>query len=197
MLIQAGIEPAMADRWLEEARVQGPPLTERPRVRNSIDFLRSVRRVAMSSSTRWTTDSLTRQRRGAPLKEQGTTTVIVHSDRLLGVEHGAVRKPIHSSTQYGHERVEDLIGVFQGTVKNAFNYARQGTPTTAALEAKLTRLEQGRGTVCFASGMAALAATFLTLLKAWRSFRCRANSCSATRTASLERWKTSELPRAR
>lgn len=89
----------------------------------------------------------------------------MHADRLAGVEHGAVRKPIHTSIQYGHERVEDLIGVFQGTVKNAFNYARQGTPTTAALESKITQLEQGRGTVCFASGMAALAATFLTLLK--------------------------------
>ncbi len=93
------------------------------------------------------------------------TTGIVHADRLAGVEHGAVRKPIHTSIQYGHERVEDLIGVFQGTVKGAFNYARQGTPTTAALEAKITQLEAGRGTVCFASGMAALAGTFLTLLR--------------------------------
>ena len=39
--------------------------------------------------------------------------------------------------------VEDLIGVFQGTLKGGFNYARQGTPTTAALEAKITGLEQG------------------------------------------------------
>jgi O-acetylhomoserine (thiol)-lyase len=100
------------------------------------------------------------------LNKQGTTTFIVHADRRAGAEHGAVRQPIHSSIQYGHERVEDLIGVFQGKVKNAFNYARQGTPTTAALEAKLTQLEQGCGTVCFASGMAALAAVFLTLLRA-------------------------------
>lgn len=100
------------------------------------------------------------------MKEQGTTTVIVHSDRTAAPEHGATRKPIHSSIQYGYERVEDLIGVFQGTVKNSFNYARQGTPTTAALEAKVTLLEQGRGTVCFASGMAALSATFLSLLRA-------------------------------
>lgn len=94
------------------------------------------------------------------------TTDNVHSDRRFGVEHGGIHKPIHTSVQYGFDRVEDLIGVFQGTVKGGFNYARQGTPTTAALESKITRMEQGRGTVCFASGMAALSAVFLTLLRA-------------------------------
>jgi O-acetylhomoserine (thiol)-lyase len=73
---------------------------------------------------------------------------------------------VHPSVQYGYERVEDLIGVFQGTLKNRFNYARQGTPTTAALEAKITALEEGVGTVCFATGMAAISAVFLSLLRA-------------------------------
>ena len=98
--------------------------------------------------------------------KNGITTDLVHADRQFGVEHGAIHKPIHTSIQYGYERAEDLIGVFQGTLKGAFNYARQGTPTTAALEAKITLLEQGLGTVCFASGMAALSAVFLTLLRA-------------------------------
>lgn len=68
--------------------------------------------------------------------------------------------------QYGFDRVEDLIGAFQGTYKGGYQYARQGTPTTAALEAKITALEDGVGTVCFATGMGAIAATFLTLLRA-------------------------------
>lgn len=94
------------------------------------------------------------------------TTQIVHADRWGGAEHGAIHKPIHTSVQYGYERVEDLIAVFQGTAKGGFNYARQGTPTTAALEAKLTQMEGGTGTVCFATGMAGICAIFLTLLKA-------------------------------
>jgi O-acetylhomoserine (thiol)-lyase len=97
---------------------------------------------------------------------QDLTTTIVHNDRSFGVEHGGIRKPIHTSVQYGFERTADLIGAFQGTNKGAFNYARQGTPTTAALEAKLTRMEEGVGTVCFSSGMAALTAVFFTLLRA-------------------------------
>ena len=59
------------------------------------------------------------------------TSATLHGDRRGGVEHGAIHKPIHTSVQYGYERTEDLIGVFQGTLKNSFSYARQGTPTTA------------------------------------------------------------------
>ncbi len=97
--------------------------------------------------------------------EEGFTTANVHSDRRFGVEHGGIHKPAHSSTQYAFDKVEDLIGVFQGRIKGGFNYARQGTPTTAALEASVTRMERGVGTVCFASGMGALTALFLTLLR--------------------------------
>ncbi|MBS0509927.1 MAG: cystathionine gamma-synthase family protein [Proteobacteria bacterium] len=90
----------------------------------------------------------------------------LHSDRRFGVEHGGIHKPIHTSVQYAFDRVEDLIGAFQGTYKGGYQYARQGTPTTAALEARITALEDGVGTVCFATGMGAIAATFLTLLRA-------------------------------
>ena len=100
------------------------------------------------------------------MADPSLTTRIVHAGRRFGVEHGGIHKPIHTSVQYGFERTEDLIGVFQGTLKNNFNYARQGTPTTAALEALVTEMEQGRGSVCFSTGMAALSAIFLTLLKA-------------------------------
>ncbi|MGN6082454.1 cystathionine gamma-synthase family protein [Trinickia sp.] len=98
--------------------------------------------------------------------KKGFTTSIVHGDRIAGSEHGGVHQPIHTSVQYGFERVEDLIGVFQGTKKGGFNYARQGTPTTAALERKITSLEEGIGTICFSTGMGAVTATFLTLLRA-------------------------------
>ena len=102
----------------------------------------------------------------------GFTTRIVHADQHFGVEHGGIHKPIHTSVQYGYDKVEDLIGVFQGTLKGGYNYARQGTPTTAALESKITQMEQGVGTVSFATGMAAITATFLTLLKAGDHLVC-------------------------
>ncbi len=99
------------------------------------------------------------------MSKHGFTTDNVHADRAFGVEHGALQKPIHTSTQYAFDKVEDLIGVFQGTYKG-YSYARQGTPTTAALEARLAQMEQGVGALTFATGMAAITALFLTLLKA-------------------------------
>lgn len=98
--------------------------------------------------------------------KHGFTTGIVHSDLAFGADDGAVHKAIHTSTQYGFDKVADLIGVFQGTKKGAYSYSRQGTPTTAALEAKLAAMEQGVGAVSFATGMGAISAVFLTLLRA-------------------------------
>ncbi|MBA4255583.1 MAG: hypothetical protein C0445_06885 [Polaromonas sp.] len=99
------------------------------------------------------------------MADTGINTRIVHADRQFGVEHGGIRKPIHTSVQYGFDTVEELVGVFQGTVKG-YNYARQGTPTTAALEARVNAMEGGQGTIVFATGMAAISAVFLTLLQA-------------------------------
>lgn len=97
------------------------------------------------------------------MSTNGFTTHILHSDRRLGTESGAVHKPVHPSAQYAFERAEDLVAVFQG--RPGFSYARQGTPTTGALEAKITQMEEGTNSVVFATGMAALAAIFFTLLK--------------------------------
>lgn len=100
------------------------------------------------------------------MSDYGFTTRTVRAAQDAGAEHGAVHMPIHTSVQYGFQKVEDLIGVFQGRIKGGFNYARQGTPTTAALEALVTRMEGGTGSIAFATGMAAITATFLTLLRA-------------------------------
>src|SRR5690606_30029298 len=93
----------------------------------------------------------------------GFTTTNVHSDRRSCVEHGAIHKPLHPSSEYAFESSRELAAVFQG--KAGFTYARQGTPTTTALEARITQMEQGVNSVSFATGMAALTAVFFALLK--------------------------------
>ncbi|MCA0175452.1 MAG: cystathionine gamma-synthase family protein [Proteobacteria bacterium] len=102
----------------------------------------------------------------------GFTANLVHADRRGGVMHGGVRKPVHTSVQYGFERVEDLIDVFQGKVKGVHVYTRQSSPTVAALEAKINQMEGGVGTICFATGMAAVTAVFFSLLKAGDHLVC-------------------------
>lgn len=97
------------------------------------------------------------------MSKNGFTTQIVHSDRRADVVHGAIHKPVHTSTEYAYADSRELTAVFQG--KAGYTYARQGTPTTAALDAQVTQMEQGEATVSFATGMAALTATFFTLLR--------------------------------
>jgi len=96
---------------------------------------------------------------------KGFTTSILHCDRQKNIEHGSLHKPIHNSVAFGYERAEDLAAVFQGN-QPGYAYGRQGNPTVAALEDKITLMENGVSTVCFATGMAAICATLLTLLRA-------------------------------
>src|SRR5437867_12736387 len=95
---------------------------------------------------------------------RGFTTTVLHSDREAGVEHGALHKPLHLSVAYGYRDARDLAAVFQGRAQG-YAYGRQGNPTTAALESKITKMEDGVATVCFATGMAAIGAAMLAPLR--------------------------------
>jgi O-acetylhomoserine (thiol)-lyase len=95
---------------------------------------------------------------------RGFTTTILHSDRLTKPEHGALHKPIHTSVTYGYDDVQDLVDIFQNK-KKGFAYSRQGNPTVSALENKVTQMENGMATIAFSTGMAAISATILALIK--------------------------------
>jgi O-acetylhomoserine (thiol)-lyase len=97
--------------------------------------------------------------------KRGFTTAILHSDRDLGVEHGSLHKPLHLAVAYGYRDARDLAAVFQGKGQG-YSYGRQGNPTAAALEEKITLMEDGVATVTFATGMAAIGAIMVSLLKA-------------------------------
>ena len=97
-------------------------------------------------------------------KPRGFTTAILHSDRDNVIEHGALHKPLHLSVAYGYRDARELAAVFQGRAQG-YAYGRQGNPTSAALEAKINAMEGGIATVSFATGMAAIGAVLLALLK--------------------------------
>src|SRR5213595_3204251 len=97
-------------------------------------------------------------------RRTGFTTSILHADRSAPIEHGSLHKPLHLSVAYGYRDARELAAVFQGRAQG-YAYGRQGNPTTAALETKITTIEAGVATVCFATGMAAIGAAMLALLK--------------------------------
>jgi len=94
----------------------------------------------------------------------GFTTTILHADRFGKPEHGALHKPIHTSVTYGYDDVQDLVDIFQNK-KKGYTYSRQGNPTVSALENKVTLMEHGFSTIAFSTGMAAISATVMALIK--------------------------------
>ncbi|GIZ52422.1 cystathionine gamma-synthase family protein [Noviherbaspirillum aridicola] len=97
-------------------------------------------------------------------RKYGFTTTILHSDRQKPIEHGSLHKPIHTSVTFGYRDARQLAEVFQGK-QPGYRYGRQGNPTVSALEDKITRMEQGLATICFATGMAAIGAVAQALLR--------------------------------
>jgi O-acetylhomoserine (thiol)-lyase len=96
--------------------------------------------------------------------KNGFTTTILHSDLEAPIEHDSVHKPMHIAVAYGYEDSRELARVFKGEAAG-YAYGRQGNPTTAALESKVSKMEEGIATACFATGMAAIASMFIALLK--------------------------------
>ena len=95
---------------------------------------------------------------------KGFTTRIVHSDRQKTIEHGSLQKPIHATVAYGYDDARELAAVFQGK-QPGFTYGRQVNPTVEALQDKISRMENGTQTVCFATGMAAIGTMLFALLR--------------------------------
>ena len=98
------------------------------------------------------------------MKKQGFTTTILHGDRRRGTEHGATHAAVHPSVAWGFASTRELAAVFQGD-QPGFVYGRQHNPTVSALEAKVNAMEGGAGTVCFATGMAAITSMLWALLR--------------------------------
>lgn len=72
---------------------------------------------------------------------------------------GSILTPIYQTTTYVQESVDRYLS-------KGYSYSRSGNPTVRALEKKITELEGGADSACFATGMAAIQAVLLTFLNA-------------------------------
>lgn len=70
---------------------------------------------------------------------------------------GAILTPIYQTTTYVQESVDQYL-------EKGYSYSRSGNPTVAALEDKITALEGGVGSLCFATGMAATSCTIIGMV---------------------------------
>lgn len=85
----------------------------------------------------------------------GFDTLQLHAGQTPDSQTGARAVPIYQSTSYCYESAEEAAAVFAGETPG-YTYSRIVNPTVEVLEKRLTALEQGKATVCFASGMAAI-----------------------------------------
>jgi cystathionine gamma-synthase/methionine-gamma-lyase len=85
-------------------------------------------------------------------------TRVVRSARTLPPGEGIpVAPPLVQSVAFDYRSASRQDEVFAGE-SSGYVYGRYGTPTTAALESALAEIEGAAAAVCFASGMAAIAA---------------------------------------
>lgn len=80
--------------------------------------------------------------------------------------HGvSIGTPIHAAAAFQFETLEDMADVFQGR-EEGLQYTRIQNPTLAALETRLTALEQAKGAVVTSSGQSATLLALIALARA-------------------------------
>lgn len=77
---------------------------------------------------------------------------------------GEIEAPIFQTAAFGFASAEEMAEVFAGRAPGHV-YTRLSNPTTLALERRLAAAERGIGALATSSGMAAIAATVLGLLR--------------------------------
>lgn len=94
--------------------------------------------------------------------DYGFDTLQLHAGQSPDQQTHSRAMPIYQTTSYCYDCAETAAGVFNGSVPG-FTYTRIENPTVAALEARITALEDGKAAVAFASGMAAISAAIYAL----------------------------------
>jgi O-acetylhomoserine (thiol)-lyase len=97
-------------------------------------------------------------------REFGFDTRTIHAGQRPDPVTGARAVPIFQTTSYVFEDVDSAAAYFN-LQEYGNTYVRIMNPTVAAFEERVANLEGGAGAVAFASGLAAQAAVFFTVLQ--------------------------------
>lgn len=89
----------------------------------------------------------------------GFTTKQVHAGVTPDPTTGAILTPVHQSTTFVQDSVDEYLA-------KGFSYSRTANPTVRVLENKLAILEGGADCTCYATGMAAIQAVLQACLSA-------------------------------
>lgn len=92
-------------------------------------------------------------------------TIVTHLGEDPGRYQGAVTPPIYETSTFAFPSFDALQAAYAGD-ESRYRYSRRTNPTVEIVETKLAALEGGDACACFGSGMAAVSAALLALLRA-------------------------------
>lgn len=121
-------------------------------------------------------------------KEFGFSTLQVRAGYTADKTTGAYVPPIYQTTGYEFEDIADATAQFE-LKKPGSIYSRIANPTVGVLEARIAALEGGVGTVCFASGMAAIVAAIQNLAESGSEIISMAEIYGGTFTLLFDRFE--------
>jgi cystathionine beta-lyase/cystathionine gamma-synthase len=94
--------------------------------------------------------------------------------------HGSISVPIYQTSLFSFDTYEQFNSARQDEL-NHYVYSRGNNPTVRYLEDKLAELEQGEAAKCFASGMAAITAAILSVVRQGDHIICADQAYGPTR----------------
>ncbi|SDN04482.1 Cystathionine beta-lyase/cystathionine gamma-synthase [Paenibacillus sp. yr247] len=130
-----------------------------------------------------------------------------HDDR----HHGSINVPIYQTSLFSFDTYEQF-NLARLEEQENFVYSRGNNPTVRYLEDKLAQLEHGERAKCFSSGMAAISAAIMSIVKQGDHVICTHQAYGPTREflgvylqkfgiettfvdgSSLENWKSAVRP---
>ena len=98
------------------------------------------------------------------MNEKSFYTLAVHAGEDRAENFGAVSIPIYTASVFAFSDAESGAAIHNHEREGYF-YGRLGNPTQTALEKTIAELETGEAALSFASGMAAISAALLTVVK--------------------------------
>ncbi len=122
------------------------------------------------------------------MKSYSFETLQVHAGYEAEKTTGAHVVPIYATNAYVFDDAQDAALQFD-LKKPGSIYSRIGNPTVAALEGRIAALEKGVGTVCFASGMAAIIAAIQNLAECGSEVIALSTIYGGTNTLLFQRFE--------
>lgn len=98
------------------------------------------------------------------LNKVGFNTKVIHAGQGMDPGTGALSTPIYQTSTFCFETVEEGMAKFSKQIPG-YVYSRGGNPTNRALELKIAAIEKAEDCVCTASGMGAIGAVMVGLLR--------------------------------